>query len=320
MLENYDYSTAYSIRVMVQRNGIWLGYYGPACNVSTPDILSAGGAAQIQPSQCGATLATINTLIATTSIENVTKYRFRVTNITDGNAPNTVQVIDRNLHWFALTMLPTFNYGTTYLIEVAVQTNGSFTQYGSPCTVTTPDVPTITVCGTQIATSGTIVATISKANTTSYRFEITNLETNQVTTLDRGLHWFRFNMITYVPGVQYGIRVAIMTSGGYSPYGNACVVTAPATARENDIKDETSIAMFDAVAYPNPFAGSFNLAVSGAETTRVKVYDMTGRLLESVKFEPANGDAVIGDNYPSGVYTVIVEQGNQAETLRVIKR
>lgn len=321
MLPSYDYSTTYSVRVMVQRNGIWLGYYGPACNVSTPDVLAQGGAAQIQSSQCGSTLEAINSLIAASSIPNVTKYRFRVTNITDNNVANPVQVLDRNLHWFAMTMLPTYNYGTTYLVEVAIQTNGVFSQYGSPCTITTPEVPMLTVCGTQIPTSGTIVATINKSNTTSYRFEITNLETNQVTTLDRPYHWFKFNMFTYVPGVQYGIRVALMTSGGYSPYGNACVVTAPATARELDGKDETSIAAFDATAYPNPFAGSFNLAINGADgQANVKVYDMTGRLLEAMQFNPANGEAVIGENYPSGVYTVIVEMANHAETLRVIKR
>ncbi len=320
MLPNYDYATTYSIRVMVQRNGIWLGYYGPACNVSTPNILEQGGAAAIQPSQCGATLATINTLIAANSIPNVTKYRFRVTNLTDPNMPNQVQVIDRSLHWFALTMLPRYNYGTTYLIEVAVQTNGLFTQYGSACTVTTPNVPEITVCGTQIPTSGTIVATVSKSNTASYRFELTNLETNQVITLDRSVHWFRFNMITFEPGVQYGVRVALMTAGGYSPFGDACVVTAPASAREIGGKDETSVVAFDAVAYPNPFADSFNLALSSTGIAKVKVYDMTGRLLESNQFDASAGELTLGGQYPSGVYTVIVEQGNNAETLRVIKR
>ncbi len=321
MLQNYDYATTYSVRVMVQRNGVWLGYYGPACTISTPNVLAQGGAAQIQSLQCGSTLEAINSLIAASSIPNVTKYRFRVTNITDGTVANPVQVLDRNLHWFAMTMLPTYNYGTTYLVEVAIQTNGVFSQYGSPCTITTPEVPMLTVCGTQIPSSGTLVATINKSNTTSYRFEITNLETNQVTTLDRPYHWFKFNMFTFQPGVQYGIRVALMTSGGYSPFGNACVVTSPAAAREIDVKDDTSVVAFDAIAYPNPFAGSFNLAINGAEgQASVKVYDMTGRLLEAVQFNPANGEAVIGANYPSGVYTVIVEMAGNAETLRVIKR
>ncbi|HEX9979605.1 MAG TPA: GEVED domain-containing protein, partial [Flavobacterium sp.] len=69
MLASYDYATTYSVRVQIQKNGIWLGYYGPACLVSSPAILDPGGAAQVAASQCGITLPSISTLIATNSIQ-----------------------------------------------------------------------------------------------------------------------------------------------------------------------------------------------------------------------------------------------------------
>ncbi|HEX9979635.1 MAG TPA: T9SS type A sorting domain-containing protein [Flavobacterium sp.] len=322
MLPVFDYATTYSIRVEIQRNGIWLGYYGPSCLVSSPAVLDAGGAAQVAASQCGITLPTINTLIATNSIQNVTSYRFRITNITDPTAPNPVQVIDRPLHWFSLTMLPTFTYGTTYMIEVAVKTNGDFSGFGSPCAVSSRPLPTIANCGATIATAGTIVAASSYDRTTSYRFEVTNLVTNVVTTLDRPVHWFKFNMIPgFIPGDPYGIRVALMTSGTYSIYGDACEVTAPGGARV--IEDELVSAPFNVTAYPNPFADAFRVSVatSAADQISIKVYDMTGRLLETRNAKGSEIEALtMGNNYPAGVYNVIISQNENTRSLKVIKR
>ena len=81
---------------------------------------------------------------------------------------------------------------------------------------------------------------------------------------------------------------------------------------------------FKAVAYPNPFAQNFrlDLTTSSDETVEVKVYDMVGRLVESGKLSTLSEVAAqeIGNNYSSGVYNVIVTQGANAKTLRVIKR
>ena len=101
-----------------------------------------------------------------------------------------------------------------------------------------------------------MITTLNRSNTTSYRFEITNLNTNIAVTVDRPGHWFSFNMIPgYSPATQYGVRVALMTAGHYSPYGEVCVITSPGAAREGDVKE--TIEPFKAVAYPNPFAESF---------------------------------------------------------------
>jgi hypothetical protein len=323
MLASYDYATTYSVRVMIQRLGIWLGYYGPACFVSSPAVLDPGGAAQIAASQCGITLPTINTLIATNSIQNCTGYRFRVTNITDPNAPNQVQTVDRPLHWFGLTMLPTFNYGTTYMIEVAVKTNGEFSGFGAPCMVTSRPVPSLVNCGVSIPTAGTLVATTSYERVTSYRFEVTNLITNTVTTIDRPLHWFKFNMVPgYIPGDPYGVRVALMTSGSYSPYGDACEIFAPGGSRQADPELELSKAVFSATAYPNPFTETFAVAMEGnsGEKVQVKMYDMTGRLLESLSEDSESGLRNLGASLPAGVYNIIISQGENIRSMRVVKR
>jgi hypothetical protein len=320
MLGQYNYATTYSIRVEVQRNGIWLGYYGTPCLVSTPAVLAPGGAATVTPGQCGSVLPTISTLIATTSLPNVTGYKFRVTNVSDTSTPNQVQVIDRGtMNWFALTMLATYNYGTTYMVEIAIKSNGVYSNFGSPCAVTAPAVPMLANCGQSIATKGSLVSVPAKDRVTAYRFEITNFTTNLVTTLDRVQNWFTFNNIPNVtPGGSYGVRVAVMSSGVYSQFGEGCEITAPAGLRTMETSDD-----FKAVAYPNPFADNFNISVTtvSEENFTVKVYDMTGRLLETRNATLLDMQTLqVGDRYPSGVYNVILTQGENVATLRVIKR
>jgi len=76
-------------------------------------------------------------------------------------------------------------------------------------------------------------------------------------------------------------------------------------------------------AYPNPYSESFNLdmTTSSVEKVGVAIYDMTGKLIEQ---REVNADEVsglqVGDRFPSGVYSVIVTQGTEVKTLRVIKR
>lgn len=325
-LPSYDYATAYSIDVELQINTVWQGAYGAGCVVSTPQVLGTGGAASVIPSQCGSTIPTISTLIATTSLPGVTGYRFRITNTTDVNAPNQVQTIDRTTHWFALTMLNTFTYGTTYSIEVAIKTTGTYTAFGAPCTVTTPAVPTLAAyCNGVIPSASTNIPTVSLDRVTSYRFEVTNLNDFSTTVINRSVHWFPFASIPgYVPGGLYAVRVALLTSGVWSLYGEACMVTAPAAARVA-VKDEEIEPGVDfrAVAYPNPYAEGFALDMDtpASDKVHVKVYDMTGRLLEDREFAADQIEMQqFGERYPSGVYNVIVAQAAFVKTLRVIKR
>ncbi|HLA54583.1 MAG TPA: T9SS type A sorting domain-containing protein, partial [Flavobacterium sp.] len=90
-------------------------------------------------------------------------------------------------------------------------------------------------------------------------------------------------------------------------------------------REESSITknVFAVTAYPNPFADnvSIDIRTASAEKVNVKVYDMTGRLLEVLDTDVSEVNTLqIGDRYPSGVYNVIVSQGDEVKTLRVIKR
>ncbi|RYF67605.1 MAG: T9SS type A sorting domain-containing protein, partial [Cytophagaceae bacterium] len=328
-LASYDYATTYSISVMVRRNGVWLNYYGNSCLVSTPAVFASGGAATVNPSLCGGTIPSLSTLIATTSLQGVTGYRFRITNLTDPTAPNQVQILDRTVHYFALTMLSTYTYGTTYAVEVAVKTTGTvFSGFGAPCQITTAAVPTLVNCGGTATTASTLNYTTSMNRATSYRFELTNMTTFVSTTVDRPSHYFSFgNIAGYTPGATYAVRIAIMTAGTYSVFSEACMLTAPGAARSavkgDDDTDAPASVTFRAIGYPNPYVESFyiDMDTQNEAKVNVRVYDMTGKLLDDREFNPETIESQnLGERYPSGVYNVIVTQGENVKTLRMIKR
>ncbi len=82
-------------------------------------------------------------------------------------------------------------------------------------------------------------------------------------------------------------------------------------------------APFNVIAYPNPYSENFNLSLttSSEETVGVSIYDMTGKLIDQRQVRPTDvADLQVGDRYPSGVYNVVVTQGSDVKTLRVIKR
>ncbi len=80
---------------------------------------------------------------------------------------------------------------------------------------------------------------------------------------------------------------------------------------------------FGVIAYPSPFTENFNLnlTTSSEDKVQVMVYDMIGKLIDQKEVSPSEATTLqVGDRYPSGVYNVIVTQGENTKTLRVIKR
>lgn len=320
-----DYAAVFSISVEIQRNHIWLGYEGPSCQIASPAILDNGGALSVIPTFCNSVLPTISTFIYTTSLRGATAYKYRVTDLTNSNiAP---QEIERPYHYFALSMLNNYNYGSDYMIEVAVKTNGDYTGYGAPCIISTPAVPMLTSCDVRVALPTTYVHTSSMNKATSYRFELTLVDEfdNPMGSamIDRPLQYFNFNQVpNYQAGRRYIVRVALMTSGTWSPFGDGCYITAPGGSR---LVQNSDVINFDlkVVGYPNPFKGEFNLSVETAseEPINVQVYDMLGRQLENNTYGISEIELKsFGSEYPAGVYNLIIKQNNDVKSVRLIKQ
>jgi len=88
-------------------------------------------------------------------------------------------------------------------------------------------------------------------------------------------------------------------------------------------KDCSVISKLTAVSYPNPFVENFKLSLSAPTEDKIDiaVYDMMGKLIDHNQMELTNiSELELGDAYPSGIYNVVVAQGDQIKTVRVVKR
>ncbi|WP_395065520.1 T9SS type A sorting domain-containing protein [Flavobacterium sp.] len=76
------------------------------------------------------------------------------------------------------------------------------------------------------------------------------------------------------------------------------------------------------VIYPNPFKNSFKISVPNltSDNVIIKVYDMLGKTIEVLDLSIQQLETLeLGKNYKSGVYTILVQQGTNLQTLRIIK-
>ena len=91
------------------------------------------------------------------------------------------------------------------------------------------------------------------------------------------------------------------------------------SALNNNVTTES----FTAYAIPNPYSESFHLEMQTPTESgiQIRVYDMLGKLIEDRSIEAADIQNVsIGANYPTGIYNINVSQGQNSQTLRIIRK
>ena len=303
------------------------------------------------PITCGTTLANIATTIYSTQVPGATAYKFEVRD----NSGNLIGEYDGNgtyPYQFNLNIAGAIAYNMTYVVRVATyQINNGITTswaYGPSCTVTTPSPPTTKLtdpippstpgsCGSTISNIWNTLYAYSPAElgytTSGWRFQVSTTATfsSQLGSIvTRTVPNFALPQIgvTIVPGVYY-VRVQMQynnsgtatwqVDGSGNPiYGAVCTVTvvSPRGTAKNDT-------LFSAKANPNPFTNDFSISVDTVkdEPVAIKVYDLFGREMESRQTNPEEVQTLkMGSTLRSGVYSVIVKQGENIQTLRVIKR
>lgn len=312
------YATTYTIKVAVKTNNFWRAY-SSTCSVTTPAIPAT---TKVIAAQCGITLNSLSNTIYCDQVTSANQYRFEVS---DGINPT--RTFDTAVNRFNLTNLVGGGaYATTYTVKVALRFGTQWQDYGTSCTVTTPLTPgtsniTPSQCGITISNSWTTIYATQVPEATGYRFEVVNGATVRYfnTAVSRfNLH----NLAGASPAANttYTIRVAILYNSIYQPFGASCSITTAAVISRTA---NTDIAAFKVKTYPNPYADTFklNLNTSSEEIVELKVYDMLGRQIEAHSYTVSEiADQTMGILYPSGVYHIIVTQGDHVKTLRVIKR
>ena len=334
------YNTTYSIRVAAIINSV-LGAYGVSCTITTPGVALT----KVKDSQCGTTLVALNSSIYYVAVYGALAYRFEVTSGT------TVITYDltNTANLFNLTQLVGgAAYATTYSIRVASNVNGIWSPFGTVCTINTPAAITkvkAQFCGTTLATLNTSIYADALIGVQGYRFEVT--DGTNVRTFDATSNLFNLTQLTNgaTSGTNYTIRVGVNVKGVWGAYGVSCVVSTPlnttakltttASTKSTATVSTTStttvstasantVAIMDYTvkAYPNPFKYNFKLKLTSASEDKVEVmvYDMLGRMITSKKVDAANINTVeLGEEYTAGVYNIIIRQGNDIKTLRMIK-
>ncbi len=220
-LATYSFLTTYTIDVSIEYGGIFQPY-GPACNITTPDVPTT----QIQASQCGTSLPSMTTFFYATSVSGATSYRFRIID----QEVFTAQIIDNATRAVNITMFPVYKANTHYSVQVAALVNGTWGDFGPICVIATPAVPTqvkASQCGTTLSKIDKAIYADAVTNATQYRFRVTNGA--NVQTIDRAVPSFTLSQLAnYAYGTSYQVDVASYYSGVWQPYGGACTVTTPA--------------------------------------------------------------------------------------------
>ena len=323
-LTTYSFGTTYQIEVSVKLNNVWQPFYGSACNVTAPALTTT-----IKPEYCGTTLTSFNDTVLAFLASYTTGYRFKVTNL----ATSQVELVDRTLRDFRLNMLVTYpaQYNTTYNIQVALRnTDGTYLPYGTGCNITSPTFPTtqlqLSQCDyTVMSNTEQLLANLVTGGT-MYRFKISNALLGYNYVYDSPSRAMQLvNIPNLLPCTVYSVQVAVQIGSIVGSYSKICTITTPGgCTRAETPKDSPKLnEEFKAVAYPNPFAENFKLDVktSSEASIQVRVYDMLGKLVEDKQVQSSDIESFeVGNNYPSGVYNVIVTQAENVQTLRVIKR
>ncbi len=297
------------------------------------------------PIVCGTILTDIDYPAFAQNIPSVTTYKYEVRTVAawpggnlfgEFNAPNLLLPYRFTLNLSGIT----YNNTIYYLRVATYQINGVW-QYGPTCTVTTPLNPPKSYlqpanCNSTITSySTTIRAQVISAvgiNAAQYRFNVTVGGNTYQYTAPPSIPSDQFNRcnlrsnfvpsgMPLTPNTTYSFTVDVLWDNNWQIGTQICTVTTSSNPTTRN--SETDFAIFEATAYPNPFANNFKLDIntSSEEQIELQVFDMLGRQIESRSINISSLDTQeIGETYTSGVYNVIIKQGDKIKTLHMIKR
>lgn len=324
-LTNYSYGTTFTIRAAAILNGNVQGFFGSVCTLTTRFVSTS----QVISTQCGETFLFMNSNITAVRVRSTNLYRFRVSLASD---PTTYYYVQRTVPNFNLTQvvgLPLY-YNTEYLVDIQARVKLSgieaWSQFGQRCSIFTPEAPESAILASQcedyaVPTMTTQINAVTFPGATAYRFRLTAYDefgdvSYQQTVTNATASYTLSQFTGLIPGATYTVGVSMQLFGTFTEYGKDCTVIVPLITK-NIATD------FKATAYPNPFAANFMIDVktSSNSVIAIKVYDMVGRLIEQKSTTVAElENTPIGNNYPSGVYNVVVTQDETVQTVRVVKR
>lgn len=328
-------TTDYTITAAAVINSETLAFLGNTITVSTPNL----NPITLSSASCGSSLASLSSTISANPGLNAVSYTFRIRLTSDVSPTPTYGYNTSSSRFIGVNTFSGFplQNSTSYSVAVSytylINSVPTTTAYGAECTITTPSVPLIGIsypsCGGSIALSGQTIAAFPGTNALDYEFRIRLTSDNGPSPLyyytaassSRFSSMNAFIGLTLVAGESYTMSVhySYLANGirTWTNYGAECILTTPGAAMR------MIATPFTAVGYPNPFSNNFNLAIESSSNAvvSIKIYDMLGRMVDTRTSKISElQNTSLGDNFPSGIYTVIIAQEATTQTLRMIKR
>ena len=102
----------------------------------------------------------------------------------------------------------------------------------------------------------------------------------------------------------------------------ACTSNPARTWPQHDLVSGNGKSQLAVQALPNPSSGSFRIAIQTGNTgvpVNLRVTDLVGRIIEQKNVPGAGAVLTIGAAYKPGIYLVELSQGDQRETLKLVK-
>lgn len=303
-------SRTYKIRVKANITGGESLPYGPSVNI-TLDLSTA-----LKPNHCG--LIVINHPTAkfeAIEVNGATNYQFEVT--VNGGTPEVITTPNAFFNFGQLSSLP----GNSAIIGIRVraQIGGNYAEYGTSCNVYTKTQITqlfFSHCSLQLPpNNGTVVLNaIPVMNATNYEFNvIVNGGTPQ--TINGVNSYFSFSQLSAIPdaGTSIAVKVRATVNNVAGDWGNTCTVNTGALPRKAITKDLKEIS-----AYPNPFYNSFTVKLIDNSIANIKIFEINGRIISNTSVNDMS-EIELGNNLPTGIYLVKVEQNNETYSFKMVK-
>ena len=320
-----QYGVDYDVYVRAQVGGVW-GNWGTSCVIA---VTNQPGT-KLRDQYCGIALASTNTPIYCDAFVNATRYRFHILdNTLFADYFYTTTNADTK---FLPTWIPQMQAGGDYSIEVAVELNGSFTGYGTPCPLTIAAIPAPKLrnayCGATFPTFYNKILCDYVAGATAYEYEITNLTTGApaftFTQNGGATHFYTHLVPGMVHNKMYSIRVRAIIGASTGSYGTPCTITLGVPAlRLANLSDNEEPSLEEALSinlFPNPATDVLNIELSKATTATAVITDITGRVLMTVEINDLTAQIKTSD-LAEGSYWVTLksDEGYSVQKFMVIK-
>ncbi len=181
----------------------------------------------------------------------------------------TTLTIQKPSRTFKFSQVAGCNPGTTYQVSVRTYNGAAWSDFGTPCPITTKSAIAGTKiiasqCGATLTNVATDIYANAIINATQYRFRVTNGASVQE--IVKASRTFKFSQL---PTVHYGatvvVEVDVMLNGSWIGYGDPCNITLPALPTTKLIASQCGITLTSTATL------LYADAVSGASQYRFRV-------------------------------------------------